>query len=61
MKEQLATYCKRKPLATRYAVSIRTIHTWMTLGLLVFFRVRRIVRFDVAACDASLKKHGYIP
>jgi len=31
----------------------------MRIGLLVFFRVKRVVRFDIAACDECLKANGY--
>lgn len=47
-------------LAQRYDVDIRTIKTWKKMGLLTYFQVRRVLRFDVAACDASLRQHGFL-
>jgi hypothetical protein len=41
-------------LAKRYGVGLRTITNWKAAGLLVFLQVRRVVRFDVNACDKSL-------
>lgn len=46
-------FAKKLELAKRYAVGVRTIEKWMQAGLLVYIRVRRVVRFDVAACDKS--------
>ncbi|MCX6922386.1 MAG: hypothetical protein NT154_04100 [Verrucomicrobia bacterium] len=53
-------YAKKSWMAKRYDVSVRTIETWMRAGLLVFIRVRRVVRFDVQACDKSLLECGYL-
>ena len=47
-------------LAKHYAVSLRTITKWMATGLLVYFKVGRVVRFDAAASDASLKEYGMV-
>ena len=53
-------FAKKLELAKRYAVGVRTIEKWMQAGLLVYIRVRRVVRFDVAACDKSLLEHGFL-
>ncbi len=45
-------------LAERYGVSPRTITNWMNAGLLVFIKIRRVVRFDIPACDAALRQQG---
>lgn len=47
-------------LAKRYGVCKRTIDEWMRAGLLVYIKVRRVVRFDVLSCDENLKKHGMV-
>jgi hypothetical protein len=51
-------YATKVGLARHYGVCPRTINGWMRLGLLVFFRIKRVVRFDIAACDASLGEKG---
>jgi hypothetical protein len=53
-------FADKRTLAERYGVSSRTISNWMSTGLLAFFKVKRVLRFDVAACDAALRHHGYI-
>jgi hypothetical protein len=47
-------------LAKHYDVSVRTITKWMAIGLLVGFKVGRVVRFDTAASDASLREYGMV-
>lgn len=49
-------------MANRYGKTIRTISKWMKMkkGLLVFFKVKNVVRFDIEACDASLREHTFI-
>jgi hypothetical protein len=46
--------------AAHYRVSPRTITNWKGLGLLVYFKIGRVVRFDLAASDALLKENGLI-
>jgi hypothetical protein len=41
-------------------VSVRTITKWKAIGLLVGFKVGRVIRFDTAASDASLKEYGMV-
>jgi len=52
-------FADKKTLAQRYAVSERTITNWMNAGLLVFIKIRRVVRFDIPACDDALRQHGF--
>ena len=52
-------FADKQTLAERYGVSPRTITNWMRADLLAFFKIRRVVRFDVAACDAALRQHGF--
>jgi len=57
MKEEVNTakrYVTAKELAQRYGVGLRTITLWKASGLLVYIQIRRVVRFDAAACDKSL-------
>jgi hypothetical protein len=49
-------FADKKTLAERYCVSRRTISDWMNKGLLVYFKVRNVVRFDIPACDAALRQ-----
>ena len=51
-------FANKQTLAQRYGVSHRTITNWMQAGLLVYFKIRRVVRFDVPACDAALRQKG---
>ena len=53
-------WANKAATADHYKVSIRTITNWQALGLLVFFKIGRVVRFDLAASDALLKEHGMI-
>lgn len=53
-------FADKKTLAERYDVCERTITNWMNAGLLVFIKIRRVVRFDVAACDAALRQQGIV-
>lgn len=50
----------KKKLAEHYGVSLRTISYWMSLNILVFFKIKRVVRFDVSACDAVLNERHSI-
>ena len=52
-------FADKRLLAERYGVSPRTITNWMSAGLLAFFKIKHVVRFDVVACDASLRQHGF--
>ena len=52
-------FADKTTLAERYGVSPRTITNWMSAGLLAFYKIKRVVRFDVAACDAALRQHGF--
>ena len=49
-------FADKKTLAERYQVSSRTISNWKHAGLLVYFKIRNVVRFDIPACDAALRQ-----
>lgn len=53
-------WANKEAAAEHYAVCERTITNWHALGLLVFFKIGRVVRYDLVASDASLKEHGMI-
>jgi hypothetical protein len=53
-------FARANKLAQRYGVSVETIKVWKRGGLLVFFQIRRVVRFDVKACDDSLRNNGLL-
>jgi hypothetical protein len=48
-------FTNKAGIASHYGVSPRTINEWMRVGLLVFIRVKRVVRFDIEASDELLK------
>ena len=54
-------YVDKRTLAARYGVSPHTIAKWASCGILdnAYFHVGYIIRFDVQACDAALKLHGF--
>lgn len=60
MTETNKQYLKMNEMAKRYAVGKRTIQNWMNAGLLIYIRVRRVVRFDAEACDKVLREHGFL-
>jgi hypothetical protein len=53
-------FVKIKSLAQRYGVCERTIKKWKDAGLLIYIQVKRVVRFDVGACDESLRNNNII-
>ena len=50
----------KEVLAQRYGVCGRTIEKWMKAGILVFFKVKRVVRFHAEGCDETLRKRGFL-
>lgn len=46
----------KKDLALRYAISQRCVDNWVYKRLIPSVKVGRSIRFDVAACDAALKR-----
>lgn len=53
-------FVTKEALAQRYGVCDRTIEKWMKAGILVFLKVRRVVRFHVQGCDEALHKRGFL-
>jgi hypothetical protein len=53
-------FLTRKLLAQRYDVCERTIQNWSNAGLLVYLKRRRVVRYYVPGCDASLVEHVFL-
>jgi hypothetical protein len=53
-------FVTKEALAQRYGVCDRTIEKWMKAGILVFLKVRRVVRFHVQGCDEALRKRGFL-
>lgn len=53
-------FVTKEALAQRYGVCDRTIEKWMKGGILVFLKVRRVVRFHVQGCDEALRKRGFL-
>jgi excisionase family DNA binding protein len=46
----------RKQLATRYAVSLRTIDEWMSRGWIPFLKVGKCIRFSLPDVDAAIRQ-----
>jgi hypothetical protein len=46
----------RRGLADRYKISVRTVDRWVAGRLIPATRVGRCLRFDVARCDAALRR-----
>jgi hypothetical protein len=53
-------FTNKAGIAAHFGVCRRTINEWMRLGLLVFFKIKRVVRFDIVACDESIRQNGGI-
>ncbi|ODU24866.1 MAG: hypothetical protein ABS95_01360 [Verrucomicrobia bacterium SCN 57-15] len=54
------SFVTKDVLARRYGVCDRTIEKWMKAGILIFLKVRRVVRFHVEGCDEALRKRGFL-
>jgi len=53
-------FVTKDALARRYGVCDRTIEKWMKARILIFLKVRRVVRFHVQGCDEALRKRGFL-
>ncbi len=53
-------FVTKEALARRYGVCDRTIEKWMKAGILIFLKVKRVVRFHVEGCDEALRKRGFL-
>lgn len=53
-------FVTKEALAQRYGVCGRTIEKWMKARILIFLKVRRVVRFHVEGCDEALRKRGFL-
>ena len=53
-------FVTKEALAQRYGVCDRTIEKWMKARILIFLKVRRVVRFHVEGCDEALRKRGFL-
>jgi len=53
-------YMTIEELAEYFEVCTKTIANWKRDGLLVYIQVRRVVRFNVAACEESLRQNQLI-
>jgi hypothetical protein len=52
-----AALCKKSDIAARYKVANRTVDRWVAQKLIPVVRIsRRCLRFDVAQCDAALRR-----
>lgn len=54
------SFVTKDVLARRYGVCDRTIEKWMKARILVFLKIRRVVRFHVQGCDEALRKRGFL-
>ena len=55
-----ACFVDTATLAARYKVCKRTIRNWRDQGLLDYFHIKHVTRFDLSKCDAKLKQFGYL-
>jgi len=53
-------YMTMEELAAYFGVCTKTIANWKRDGLLVYIQIRRVVRFNVAACEESLRENQVI-
>lgn len=60
MNDNTSKFARKSTIAKRYAVGERTIEKWTQAGLLVYIRVRHVVRYDVEACDKALLGYGML-
>lgn len=58
--DQKKPFVTKEVLARRYGVCDRTIEKWMKARILIFLKVRRVVRFHVQGCDEALRKRGFL-
>lgn len=50
-------FCNKRDIAARYRVGTRTIDRWVSQKIIPVVRIsRRCLRFDVAQCDAALRR-----
>ena len=54
------SFVTKDALARRYGVCGRTIEKWMKARILIFLKVKRVVRFHVQGCDEALRKRGFL-
>lgn len=54
------SFVTKDALARRYGVCGRTIEKWMKARILIFLKVKRVVRFHVQGCDDALRKRGFL-
>ena len=54
------SFVTKDALARRYGVCDRTIEKWMKARILIFLKVKRVVRFHVQGCDEALRKGGFL-
>jgi hypothetical protein len=54
------SFVRKDVLARRYGVCGRTIEKWMKARILIFLKVKRVVRFHVQGCDEALRKRGFL-
>jgi excisionase family DNA binding protein len=60
MQRQPHAYMTIGATAAYFDVSPSTVKHWVKTGILVFIRIRRVVRINVEASEALLRKHGYL-
>ena len=48
----------KQEIAVHFGVTTRTIDGWMKAGLLPYWKIGHLVRFDLAAVQASLDKNN---
>jgi excisionase family DNA binding protein len=46
----------KEVIAQHLGIGMRTVNTWMKRRILPYAKIGRVVRFNIADCDAAMKK-----
>ena len=46
----------KEEIAGHYSIGLRTVNAWMKKRILPYLKIGRVVRFNLADCDAALSK-----
>jgi len=46
----------KEKIADHYGIGLRTVNAWMKKRILPYLKIGRVVRFNLADCDAALSK-----
>jgi excisionase family DNA binding protein len=52
---------RAKEMAELLGVSVRTLRNWMSMRIIPFYKIKRIILFDPEAVEAALKEYERTP